>query len=136
MAYLISKEHFKLSRVALFSHCSFPQACPFKASDVVGVFTHFLSFFHTFLSNFDFSGTPVHVMPSQHSPTCKLWTARHLLSKQTGSLASHCDVVFFWLQSSRWFGRQEPTSCTPSLIFKATSVVPRAFQDVSSTYFF
>lgn len=31
---------------------------------------------------------------SQSSPVCELWTTRHLLSKQTGSLTSHCDTVF------------------------------------------
>lgn len=39
VAYLISKEHFKLSRVALFTHCCFPQACPSKGSNIVGVFS-------------------------------------------------------------------------------------------------
>lgn len=57
-------------------------------------FTHFFFFFPTLLSNFDFSGILVHVILSQHSPVCKLWTARRLLSKQTSSLTSRCDIVF------------------------------------------
>lgn len=61
VAYLISKEHFKLSRVALFTHCSFSQACPFKASNIVG-------FFHLFL--FLFSYPSLWLRLFWHSSTC------------------------------------------------------------------
>lgn len=43
-------------------------------------------------------------IPSQSSPVCKLWIARHLLSKWTGSLTSHCDIVFSGYKVPRGLG--------------------------------
>lgn len=92
VAHLRSKEHFKLSRVALFPHCSFPQACPYKVGNI-GVFLKpiYFRFFLSFSPTFTFWLFSL----SPHSPMYKLGTARHLLSKQTGSLTFPFWYCFF-----------------------------------------
>lgn len=121
VTYLISKEHFKLRRVPLLPHCSFPSA----ASNIVGFFSPisfpcFLPFYLTFLALQYLWSRP----GTLQCANCGQQDISYQ-SKQVPSL--HTLIFFFWLQSSQWFGRQEHRFCTLQLIFKATSVVPRAF---------
>lgn len=90
-------------------------------------------FFHPFLF-FVFSPSIwLFWHPSPCDPVPTLSDAQTVGSKTSAIKANRFPhftlwyFFFFWLQSSQWFGRQEHRFCTLQLIFKATSVVPRAF---------
>lgn len=93
-------EHFQLSRVSLFSHCSFSQGCPFK---VLAAFFHFPFFCFllfsppTFHSNFDTSGSLIACRVNPAPPRLGCTNTKHpdslYQSEQVPSL--HTMIIVF-----------------------------------------
>ena len=121
VAYLISKDIFKLSRVALFARCSFPQACPFKVSNIVGFFSPIsFPFFLPFSLTLTFQA--LQYMWSCPSIIRCASCGQQGIYYQSKQVASLHTVRLFFLAT-----KFPVVWETGAHIFKAMSVVPRAF---------